>query len=214
MVDKLDYPVEWDGLPKYERRKKIKALKAKQSESAYSQKKVRNILLIIVVILISIYGYKKLFIKSPEQIEFEQQVNETSLEGRVEEFVIEGRTHVSSDVSVEYKTNPPTSGAHAAQAESWGVYAKEIDDKAALHGLEHGGIWISYKDIDEEAIKILEEIGKQNPLSVIVSPRPANDALISVASWGRMMILDSADNALIQKYIDEYKNQSPERLAS
>lgn len=79
--------------------------------------------------------------------------------------------------------------------------------------LEHGGIWISYKEIDDETKKILEEIGKSNPQSVIVSPRPANENRIAIVSWGKMMKLDLVDKALIQKYIDTYKNQSPEKLA-
>ena len=69
---------------------------------------------------------------------------------------------MSSGTSVEYQTNPPTSGDHLAQAENWGVYDKEIDDKAGVHSMEHGGIWISYKDIDDESKKVLEEIGKSN----------------------------------------------------
>lgn len=214
MNNKITYPEEWNDLPKYERKKKIKALKTQQVETANSRKKILKITLIIVFIILAVYGYKKSTTKSPEQIKFEQQVDETSLEGKVEEFIIEGRTHVASGTKVDYKTNPPTSGAHFGQAKSWGVYSKEIDDKATIHGLEHGGIWISYKDIDDEMIKTLEEIGKQNPLSVIVSPRSANDARISIVSWGRMMKLDTADKTLIQKYIDEYKNQSPEKLAS
>lgn len=176
-------------------------------------KKVRNLALVITVLILGIVGFIQLTKKTPEQIEFEQEVKTVSLEGKVEEFPIEGRDHVSAGTSVEYKTNPPTSGAHVEQAENWGVYSKEIDDKTAVHGLEHGGIWISYKNIDDEARKILEEIGRSNSQSVIVSLRPSNDNIIAVVSWGRMMKLETADKALTQKYIDTYKNQSPEKLA-
>jgi hypothetical protein len=98
-------------------------------------------------------------------------------------------------------------------AENWGVYNEEIDDKAAVHGLEHGGIWISYKNIDEESMSILKSIGKKNNQSVIVSPRSKNDANIVVASWGKMMSLENVDEVLIQKYIDTNKNKSPEQVA-
>ena len=116
-------------------------------------------------------------------------------------------------MNVEYQTNPPTSGDHLAQAENWGVYDKEIDDKAGVHSMEHGGVWISYKDIGEADIAVLKEIGKQNSQSTVVSPRLGNDNQIVVASWGKLMRLESVDKALIQKYIDTYKNQSPEKLA-
>jgi hypothetical protein len=166
-----------------------------------------------LVLVLAILGYTQLTKKSPQQIEFEQQVEDVSLEGKVEDFEIEGSNHVSPGINVEYKTNPPTSGSHLSQGQNWGVYNKEINDKAAVHGLEHGGIWITYKDVNEETKEELESIGKANSQSVIVSPRSSNDNKIVVASWGRMMKLDSIDKVLIQKYIDVYKNQSPEKLA-
>ena len=67
--------------------------------------------------------------------------------------------------------------------------------------------------MSDEEKAILAEIGRENSQSVIVSPRSANDVKIAVVSWGRTMKLESVDKALIQKYIDTYKNQSPEKLA-
>jgi hypothetical protein len=209
----IDYPHEWDELPKNERRKKIKELKRDQLRRGVAMKKWRNYGLVILVIGVLVGGYFWFTKESFEQVVFEQQIEEISLEGKVEEFPIEGREHVQTGTSVAYKTNPPTSGGHLGEAEGWGVYKDEITDEAAVHNLEHGGIWISYKDIPDEQIAVLEQIGKDNPGSVVVSPRTANDDKIIVASWGRMMKLESADNVIIQKYIDIYKNQSPEKLA-
>jgi len=210
----MDYPEEWKELPRHERRMKIRELERQRRKKSTSFKKIRNILLTVIIIFILATVFIFLTKKSPEQIEFEQQVASVSLKGKVEKIAIEGRDHVLPGSTVLYKTNPPTSGNHLGQAENWGVYDKEIDDKAAVHGLEHGGIWISYKNIDEEAVKILKRIGKNNSQSVIVSPRLANDDKIVVVSWGKMMRLKSVDNVLIEKYIDTYKNQSPEPLAN
>ena len=209
----MDYPEEWNQLPRHERRKKIKALRRQNESKAQVFKKIRNFGLLIVATVALVIGGGQLTRKSPEKIEFDQKVETISLEGKVQEFPIEGRDHVPLRNAVTYNTNPPTSGDHLAEAESWGVYSQEIEDKAAVHGLEHGGIWISYKDVDEETIKILGEIGKENSGSVIVSPRAGNEVKISVVSWGRMMRLDKPDKALIQKYIETYKNQGPEKLA-
>ena len=209
----MDYPSEWNELPKRERRKKIKELKRQQLEKAESFKKNRKIGLRIVLIVVLVGGYMLVTKKNSEKVESEKKIEAVSLKGRVEEFAIEGRDHVSPDAEVEYKTNPPTSGGHLAQAKNWGVYSKEIDDKAAVHSLEHGGIWISYKDIDDEDIKTLEKIGKSNPQRVVVSPRSSNDNKIVVASWGKMMKLEMINEALILKYIKLQVNQSPEKLA-
>ena len=209
----MDYPEEWNQLPKHERKKKLKELRRERERKSGLVKNVRNWGIIIIVLIAGVIGFAQLVKKTPEQVQFEQEVKAVSLDGKVEEFPIEGRDHVSAGTSVEYQTNPPTSGDHLAQAENWGVYDKEIDDKAGVHSMEHGGIWISYKDIDDESKKVLEEIGKSNSQSVIVSPRTANDNKIAIASWGRMTKLDSVDKVLIQKYIDTYKNQGPEKLA-
>ncbi len=210
----MDYPEEWNELPRHERKKKIKEMRRELEKKSVRLQKLRNWSIVITLLVLSIAGVIQLTKKSPEQIRFEQQVQAASLDGKVKEFPIEGRNHVSAGTSVDYKTNPPTSGDHLAEAESWGVYTKEIDDKAAVHGLEHGGIWISYKDIDDDTKKILADIGHANSQSVIVSPRSADDTKIAVVSWGRMMKLEAADKALIQKFIDTYKNQGPEKLAN
>lgn len=209
----MKYPEEWNELPKRERKKKIKELKRKKAGQQAFINKLRNIAIAVVVIVIAAGGYRLATRKTPEEIALEQEIKEVSLEGKTEEFPIEGKDHVAPGTKVDYKTNPPTSGGHYASAADWGVYQEEIPDEAVVHSLEHGGIWISYKDIDEAAKNTLEEIGEENSGSAIVSPRSANEAKIAVVSWGRMMKLEKVDRALIQKYIDTYKNQSPERLA-
>ena len=212
-VINMDYPAEWNQLPKHERKEKIKELRLIREKKADTLKKIRRWGLAGIIIVLIIVGFAQLTRKTPEQVAFEQEVKAISLEGKVEEFPIEGRDHVSASTSVEYKTNPPTSGSHLGEAKNWGVYSKEIDDKAGVHNLEHGGIWISYKNIPEDEINVLEELGKQNSQSTVVSPRSGNDNKIVVASWGKMMKLETVNKALIQKYINTYKNQSPEKLA-
>ncbi len=210
----MDYPEEWNQLPRHERRKKLKLLKRQNENRANSFNKIRNFGLLLVTAAILVIGGWLLTRKSPEKIEFEQEVEIISLEGRVQEFPIEGREHISRSTVVTYNTNPPTSGNHLVDVESWGVYGKEIEDKAAVHSLEHGGIWITYKDVDKETVKVLNELGRENPQSVVVSPRTTNDTPIAVVSWGRMMKLDKLDKALVQKYTKTYKNQGPEKLAN
>ena len=55
-----------------------------------------------------------------------------------------GREHVPVGTSVEYNSNPPTSGPHYSQWTKRGVYEKEIEDGYLIHSLEHGYIVISY----------------------------------------------------------------------
>jgi len=209
----MDHPEEWSQLPRHERRKKVRELERVKANKTKTTQKIKNTIISVIMVGVLVGGFMALTRKSPEQIEIAKKTELVSLDGKVTEFPIEGRDHVPSSENVSYKTNPPTSGDHLAEAKTWGVYDEEIDNKAAVHGLEHGGIWITYKDINDDEIQTLKEIGNSNSQSVIVSPRLENEDKIVVASWGKMMKLETIDKALIQKYIDTYKNQSPEKLA-
>ncbi len=209
----MDYPKEWDELPKRERKKKLKELKRKKAKQQETVKKVRNVVIVLAVLAVTIGGYRMLTKKTPEEAAFEQEVKEVSLEGRVEEFEIEGASHIGAGQTTTYNTNPPTSGSHWANPADWRFNDKELPDEQLVHNIEHGGIWITYKDLDEGSLDKLKSIAKNNSNSVVITKRDENDDSLVVASWGRMMRLTEVDEALIQKYIDTYINQSPEKLA-
>ncbi len=126
---------------------------------------------------------------------------------------IQGADHINvGDEHEVYNTNPPTSGPHGP-APKFGVYQEGIPDENVVHALEHGGIWISYKDLSEEDTKKLEDIGRQYPGRTVVSPRAANDSNIAVVSWGRLLKLDEVDVNQIKEYVRKNFNRSPEQLA-
>jgi hypothetical protein len=126
-----------------------------------------------------------------------------------------GQQHIPVDSTHEpYNSNPPTSGPHYEQPAAWGVYDRELQDEQLVHNLEHGGIWISYKpDIDADTKAKIEDLGRQYPGAVIVTPRAANPHPIEVASWRRIMDMDVFDRDAIIDFIKRNKNKSPEPLA-
>jgi len=128
-------------------------------------------------------------------------------------FPIEGAAHVADGTKVEYRTNPPSSGAHYANPARWGVYSKPIADETLMHNLEHGGVWISYKSsLAPDEIKKLEELAKTYRSKVILTPREKNDFPIALASWGRIHKMNSFDGETIKNYILKYKNTGPEMV--
>ncbi len=131
-----------------------------------------------------------------------------------------GREHIEAGQKVTtFTSNPPTSGPHYNAAGLGPIeckaYDNEIADEGVIHNLEHGGIWISYKDKSDSVLKSqLEEIAKNNT-KIIVSPREKNDSPIAVAAWGRLLKLDSFDQGQIEDFIKLYKNSpnAPEPIA-
>lgn len=132
-----------------------------------------------------------------------------------QEIPIEGREHVPEGTKVDYRnSNPPTSGNHWPTPAWWGFYNAPLPDEQLVHNLEHGGIWISYKDIDDTTKTQLLKLAQQYPQAVIVTHRLENDTRIAVASWGRLEKLDAFDEEKIITFIKANFNQSPEPLAN
>lgn len=141
-------------------------------------------------------------------------VDNTDLPQVGQEYPIISRDHIKVGQQHDpYNSNPPTSGPHYEQPANWGIYATEIPDEQLIHNLEHGGICISYKNIDDATLDKIKTIARSNPGSVVVTPRDANEAPIVLASWGRLQSLDVFDETKIVEFITHNKNKSPEPLA-
>lgn len=127
----------------------------------------------------------------------------------------EGREHVSEGTSVEYASNPPTSGSHWGDPLADGIYDIEKPDEAIVHSLEHGRVWISYKpSIPEQTKKALEELLKKYN-GTVLTPRSANDTDIALAAWNRLDTFDlNADGTFnesrITDFVNRWRNKGPE----
>lgn len=133
-----------------------------------------------------------------------------------------GRQHVQG---IENQPNtgsePPTSGDHAVSPLPWQAYDQEIPDGSAIHNLEHGGIYISYRpDLPKEQVNQIKEIffqpfSRENftPNKVLLAPRPQNESPIVVSSWTRSMKLDTFDAEKVIEYYRRNVGKSPEATA-
>lgn len=136
--------------------------------------------------------------------------------GPGERIPIVGRAHITQGSRESgYNSNPPTSGPHWPSPAPWGVHTQPLPDEALVHNLEHGGVWISYKDgKDTDLADKLAEVAGRYRTKVIMTPRPKNDAPIAVAGWGRLLKLQRFDEARIVEFINAYRGKlGPERTA-
>lgn len=124
----------------------------------------------------------------------------------------QGRDHIQVGQShPPYDSNPPTSGWHYDSPADWGFYTTELPDETLVHNLEHGGIWISYKDRnDTEVIDKLVALSRLYPKKVIITLRTKDDSRIAVAAWDRLMRLDHYDEKQILAFIKAFINKGPE----
>ena len=131
-----------------------------------------------------------------------------------EAIAIMGRDHIAVGAShPDYNSNSPTSGWHYAQEANWGISSVELPDEQVLHNLEHGGVRVSYKGVDDATKTALENLARSYQ-KVIIEPRSKNDAPIVLASWGRLQKFQTLDEQAIRAFIEANRNRSPEPSAN
>lgn len=140
----------------------------------------------------------------------------------------QGAAHIPVGTTAHppYNTIPPTSGWHWPIADAWGIKTTPREDELLVHNLEHGGVIASYDPelLSPEQVKSLEDIFRRQkdfPCYLIVTPyrRPIVDQQtglrypLALTAWTAIQYLVSVDEAVIQRFIDQFRNRGPERVA-
>jgi hypothetical protein len=125
-------------------------------------------------------------------------------------------SHVPS--TVEYKVTPPVGGPHNAVWMNCGVYTKPVPNERAVHDLEHGAIWITYRPSlagsERAALKALAlkqtkvPDANGNPWRYMDLTPWANEDLpspIVITAWGRQLKVDTASDPRLQRFIDAFR---------
>ena len=122
-----------------------------------------------------------------------------------------GQEHVTTEV--DYAESPPVGGPHDGNwADCTGtVYDVDIRHENAVHGLEHGAVWITYNpdEVSDADIDTLAELVDGESYRMM-SPYVGLDSPISVQSWNHQLKVDSADDERIAQFADFMAtNRSP-----
>jgi hypothetical protein len=105
---------------------------------------------------------------------------------------------------IEYDRQPPTNGDHAPIWQNCGFYGKPIQDRYAVHSMDHGVVWITYRpDLPADQVDELRPYGEED--YVIVSPYPGQDAPVISTSWRVQLKLDGADDPRLRKFVDQFR---------
>ena len=105
---------------------------------------------------------------------------------------------------IEYDRNPPTNGNHAPLWQNCGFYGEPIQDRHAVHSMDHGVVWITYRpDLPQQQIETLRPYVNEN--YVIVSPYPGQDSPVIATSWRVQLELTSANDPRLERFVNEFK---------
>jgi hypothetical protein len=122
-----------------------------------------------------------------------------------------GRDHLTGPL--EYEVLPPVGGPHnSAWLNCQGdVYPEQVPNEHAVHSLEHGAVWITYRpDLPADQVDALASRVRGNS-HLFLSPFPGLDAPISLQAWGFQLKVDDAADSRIDEFIRVLRiNASPE----
>jgi Protein of unknown function (DUF3105). len=125
------------------------------------------------------------------------------------------RPHQAGDLT--YPMTPPVGGPHNGYWQNCmgDVYTSEIAEEHAVHSLEHGAVWITYRpDLPQDQIdKLASRVEGREYM--LMSPYPNQDSPISLQAWGYQLKVDDADDSRIDDFISALRlNASQEEGAA
>ena len=109
--------------------------------------------------------------------------------------------HIDGDI--DYDELLPPGGPHNAIWQSCGFYDGVIRTENAVHTLEHGAVWLTYRsDLPEEDLSALRGFG-ENRTKVLVSEQPLQESPIVATAWGYQYEAQTADEEGLLRFIKE-----------
>ncbi len=79
-----------------------------------------------------------------------------------------------------------------------------IKDRHAVHSMDHGVVWISYRpNLSAAAIDELRRYAGER--YIIVSPYPGLDAPVVATAWRVQLKLDGAEDPRLRQFVDQFR---------
>ena len=119
----------------------------------------------------------------------------------------EQRDHVTTKVS--FPQTPPAGGPHSSAWLNCGIYTSPVPNENAVHDLEHGAVWITYRpDLPSVQVAILTATARRVKTYVDLSPYPGLPAPVVVSGWGRQLQLPNASDPRLGKFVTAFRLSS------
>lgn len=104
---------------------------------------------------------------------------------------------------LQYTMNPPVGGSHNFNIQNCmgDVYEEPIANEHAIHSMEHGAVWITYKSglpADQVATLATKVKGKE---FIMMSPIEGLDKNVTLQAWGYQLKVDTVTDPRIDDFI-------------
>lgn len=148
-----------------------------------------------------------------------------SCEVVIESPPIPSYRHVPVGTTIQYCSNPPSSGDHFPQWAAFKEYDKEIDWAYLVHDLEHGAVVLLYKcdAACPDVVNALREAknraaadplcdGQGTDKRIIIAPSSKIPTTVAAAAWGKTYTAACADGPTLDAFIRDNYAKGPENF--
>jgi Protein of unknown function (DUF3105) len=122
--------------------------------------------------------------------------------------------HVTAPVT--YSASPPVGGQHNATWMNCGIYDKPVPSERAVHNLEHGAVWITYRPSlpQSEVNQLRAFVQRQTMVSstegapsryMDLTPYPELPSPIVISSWGFQLKISSPADSRLQQFVNTFR---------
>lgn len=130
-----------------------------------------------------------------------------SLPAGTQTFAEPDHAHVEGPVS--YDRVPPAGGRHNPTPLNCGVYSVPVPDENAVHSLEHGAVWITYRPtLPPDQIALLQQLATSSYVGteryVVLSPYAGIPSPVVVSAWGAQLGVDQASDSRLADFIHHF----------
>jgi len=122
--------------------------------------------------------------------------------------LVKGSNHQQG--ALKYAQSPPVAGPHNPRWQNCtgDVYSAPIASEHAVHSMEHGAIWITYRpDLPKDQVdKLAGKVRGRDRM--MLSPYPNLDAAVSIQAWGYQLKLPSANDPRVNEFIKALRGKA------
>ena len=122
--------------------------------------------------------------------------------------------HVTGPVT--YSVTPPVGGQHNATWMNCGIYDKPVPNERAVHNLEHGAVWITYRpSLPQSEVNQLRAFAVKQTMVpssegaasryIDLSPYPGLSSPIVISSWGFQLKFSSSADPRLQQFVNKFR---------
>lgn len=139
--------------------------------------------------------------------------------------------HVQFDASIQWDSNPPSSGPHFPIWAAYQAYTSPVPRGYYVHDLEHGAIVFLYNCPDAggcpDVVAALQKASDSIPddplctaagegvrVRTVITPDPLIDVPVAAAAWGWVYKAQCADLPTLEAFAQQHYGRGPEELCS